>query len=146
MGDIATAQLDRNIRALVRELNRFDGLETIGSCGGHEHPTPAQARIGRWWVTFGIDREGDDGWFALEFLSWLINHDGAMAGGRPRILTDAYPPHLNMPGQSLRFEIQGNEDDPEALAMRIAKARNELYVSPAELAAELETEMLTADA
>ena len=58
-------------------LNEFDGLTTIGSCGGHPNPTIYQEPEGSWSIIMKFDH-GNDGWLALEFLSWLINHDAAM--------------------------------------------------------------------
>jgi len=43
----------------VRALNAFRGIHTIGSCGDHEHPSPAQEPRGSWWVTFEVARTDD---------------------------------------------------------------------------------------
>src|SRR5207248_488721 len=105
------------------------------------------ASIGEWWVTFGIDRSSDDGWFALEFLSWLVNHDCRRAGFTTILLPYAYPPYLNTPGESLRFQIQGAGDDPDELARLIDTLREECYISPADVAAaDAETERIEREA
>ena len=70
--NVPYGELDSNVLNLVRALNAFAGIKTIGSCGGHREPGQAQAREGSWWVTFEIEHS-EDGGFALEFLAWLIN-------------------------------------------------------------------------
>jgi len=50
---IPYAELDKNIVKLVRALNAFEGIETIGSCGGHAKQTsPSQWPEGSWYVKF----------------------------------------------------------------------------------------------
>ncbi len=126
--------LDPNIDALVKALNAFPGITTIGSCGGHENPTLAQAPAGSWWVKMEIARD-DDGHFALEFLAWLINHGGRCAGSRVILLPDAPPPYVNFPGRVLTYLLEGEGEDPDELAAWINKCRRELYVDPEAAAA-----------
>lgn len=81
-------ELDPNIVALVRVLNRFPGIHTIGSCGGHEDPAPYQVAAGEWWVLFEVDHT-EPGWVSLEFLSWVINHEGGRAGSAVLLTPDS---------------------------------------------------------
>jgi hypothetical protein len=60
-----------NIRRLVEAIDAFDGLTVIGGCGGHPGPQPDQWPEGSWYVMFTVQRT-DQGWFALQFLAWLI--------------------------------------------------------------------------
>ena len=64
-------ELDANIRDLVHVLNQIPGVITIGSCGGHAHPTGGQWRAGAWYVKFALDMTTD----ALRWLAWAINND-----------------------------------------------------------------------
>ena len=43
---------DESIRALVNCLAGLPGIETIGSCGGHDNPQPGQHAAGSWFVSF----------------------------------------------------------------------------------------------
>lgn len=122
-------EIDTNIIALVRALNEFDGLTTIGSCGGHPNPTICQEPEGSWSIIMKFDH-GNDGWLALEFLSWLINHDAANAGKRVLLYPTARPPHLNHPGRVLSFVFKGENEDPDEWAMWIHQVRIECYISP----------------
>jgi hypothetical protein len=124
------ADIDVNVRALVRVLNGFDGITTISSCGGHENPTsPVQWDAGTWQVSFEIDRS-EDGWFALEFLAWLINHNVGRGIWKVLLVPDAVPPYLNYPGHCLFFRLQGDGTDPEQFATYIVTSRDDCYVSP----------------
>lgn len=125
------AQLDPPIRALVRVLNSFAGITTIGSCGGHAVPAnPSQAAADEWWITFSVDRS-EDGWFALEWLAWCVR-DCARAGGPVDLTPTAPPPWLNTPGQGLRFQLDGYQQDPDALAAHIRRLKRETFVTPAQ--------------
>jgi hypothetical protein len=124
-------QLDPAIVPLVRALNRFPAVHTIGSCGGHDEPGPSQAGPGEWWVTFVLDRT-QAGWVSLEFLAWAINR--AFVG--PVIFTpDSFPPWLNWPGRELRFVLElstPSEDErvtPAGVAAWLTDLRRQFYVT-----------------
>lgn len=101
-------ELDSNIVGLVRALNKYPGVITVGSCGGHEPPLqPSQWLAGSWYVKFDIvpDRTG---WYVLEHLAWAINEDCRLLGNQHVILMPiAAPPYLNTPGRCLAFVIEG---------------------------------------
>lgn len=120
-------EIDRNVRELCRALNAFEGIRTVGSCGGHEGGRRCGGwPSGAWYVAFGVDFD-PEGHFSLEFLAWLVNHDMRNAGRRVLIYPDSPPPWLNEPGRSLRFILEGSED-PEEMARRIDKLRAEYIV------------------
>src|SRR6059058_2913885 len=48
----AMSDLDPNMVSLVKALNSFKAITTVGSCGGHADPGPAQKPLGEWSVTF----------------------------------------------------------------------------------------------
>ena len=60
------SKIDPSIRELVRALNAFPGVTTIGSCGGHPDPGPGQWPEGSWYIKMKFD-QNEDGWMALEF-------------------------------------------------------------------------------
>lgn len=118
-------EIDPNIAALVRALNAFEGVTTVGSCGGHEEPTGGGWPAGCFYVKFTVDRS-DAAWLALEFLTWAINHDG---GGDPvQLVMDAYPPFMNTPGEMLSFIVEGRAGaDPDRLAAWIEQLREDYF-------------------
>jgi hypothetical protein len=123
-------KLDPNIKDLVRALNDFQGIHTLGSCGGHPDPKPGQWQEGTYYVIFEVEHN-EAGWFALEFLAWLINHDYRRAGHAVTIYPDSLPPYLNEPGRCLHFALEGYEDeDPNELTKIINEAREQHYIPP----------------
>ena len=42
---------DLNVRPVVNAI-KSTGLETLGSCGGHKHPTKYQHPFDKWFVSF----------------------------------------------------------------------------------------------
>ena len=83
-------ELDSDIVYLVRALNSFDGIQTIGSCGGHPDPEPYQEPEGSWRIAFKVS-PCEHGWFPLEFLTWFINNKTASKGRRIILLPHASP-------------------------------------------------------
>lgn len=123
-------ELDPNIVKLVRVLNSFDGIQTIGSCGGHPDPKPYQRPEGSWGVVFRVEHS-EDGWFALEFLTWFINNSMA-SSHRVRLSAQSAPPYLNTPGMTLYFALDGQDVEADWLAKELRLAKRGLYVSPAD--------------
>jgi hypothetical protein len=136
--NVSYDDLDSNVRELVRELNQFPDLHTLGSCGGHpERITAVSAPEGRWWVTLHPDWT-DDGRISLEFVAWAVR-DLARANHLLFLEAFACPPWLNEPGEGLTFQLTGIDVDPQDVADFLAKWRVERFISAAELA-ELEEE------
>ena len=113
-------ELDANMVKLVRVLNSYPGVTTIGSCGGHEEPRkPVQWRAGTWYV--------------LEFLAWAINNDAARtldSWDSLALLPKAAPPFLNTPGDMLSFVLESYKgQDPYDLAAFLEKVRPE-FIPP----------------
>lgn len=126
------ADLDPNIRTLVKALNAFDGIRTIGSCGGHENPSQAQWDKGTFYVKFDVDWT-TDGRFALEFLAWFFNDycHKADLSGFVRLIPVAAAPFINTPGECLYFVIEGfNEADPELIGSRLSQLWSEAFITP----------------
>lgn len=131
--NIPYKELDKNIVKLVRALNAFDGITTIGSCGGHAQQTnPSQWPEGSWYVKFTVARD-EEGWFALEFLAWLVNNSMRRGDRQVYLYPTAPPPYLNAPGEVLTFVLEGEQEDPEKVARELDQARTKLYVSPADV-------------
>jgi hypothetical protein len=142
--DLATGipydEIDPGIRALVRALNAFPGIETIGSCGGHDNPRGDQAGPGLWWVLLTIDRTPDS-WLSLEFLAWAVTRALGSDGG-VTLEADAAPPYLNDPGKLLRFVLQRHhvdrtDQEADLFAATLDKLRTERFID-AQLADELD--------
>lgn len=123
-------RLDRNVVALVKTLNSFEGVRAIGSCGGHPEPRkPRQWPLGSWYVKLILSHD-EHGWRALEFLAWLVLDIGR-AGRRVILYPSAPPPHMNDPGKVLSFVLEGRSgEDPEEMARLIAETKTEFYVPP----------------
>jgi hypothetical protein len=125
------SELDKNVVQLVKVLNSFRGIKTIWSCGGHPPPIkPYQYPTGAWEVAFMITRD-DHGWFALEFLAWLVNNSASKNKIPVYLSLDAAPPFLNQPGEVLCFALKGRDNlDPNKFAKFIVKNMREYYLSP----------------
>lgn len=110
-------ELDANIVRLVQALNRYPGVMTVGSCGGHETITnPSQWQAGTWYVKFTLP-SGKFGWYLLEHLAWVVNEDYRGSGRNVVLLPTSAPPYLNTVGQCLHFVIEGYDDEnPDELA------------------------------
>ena len=118
-------ELDANIINLVKALNAFPGVITVGSCGGHEEITnPSQWPAGSWYVKFKLPRDRL-GRYVLEFLAWVINENCRSLGGDAVVLIPtAAPPYLNTPGDVLYFVVEGYEgEDSDALAELLQEFR-----------------------
>ena len=122
-------EIDAKIQGLVDALNAFDGVATLGSCGGHPEPLKGgQWPEGSWYVTFQIRRD-THGWRALEFLAWLVNHDYSQAEPRVRLYPDSMPPYLNRPGSMLKFALEGCDGaSPDELAICMNQLREACFV------------------
>jgi hypothetical protein len=122
-------EIDAKIKRLVDALNAFDGVATLGSCGGHPEPLEGgQWPEGSWYVTFRL-RHDSHGWRALEFLAWLINHDYVESEPRVRLYPDSVPPYLNTPGSTLKFALEGCEGaSANALASFMNQQRKRCFI------------------
>ncbi len=120
-------QLDQKLVALRLALDAFEGIVTSG--GGHPHPSPAQNPEEKWSVTFQVE-PSPDGWFALEFLAWVINNDYVRAGHNVQLTLRSAPPYLNFPGETMVFDVVGAQEDPQRLADHLHQLRELVYISP----------------
>jgi hypothetical protein len=120
--------LDKNMVRLVRALNAFQGVTTIGSCGGHPNPRGCQRSEGAFYVNFTLSWD-QQGQLALEFLAWLVNNFlRGRIEGMIVLIPFAPPPYLNGPGTCLHFTIEGRDGaDPEELATHMDDARREFF-------------------
>jgi len=134
-------ELDPPIVPLVRTLNGFPGIETLGCCAGHETPLSGNsAPADEWWVTFTLEPADPsalvaiptpEAWVSLEFLAYMreqLQHAGHELALRPY----APPPFLNLPGRMLRFELHGwrGEEpttEPAEIADKLDRAAEEYY-------------------
>ena len=117
-------ELDHKLIALRLALDAFEGIVTSG--GGRPDPSdPEEA----WSVTFQVE-PSDDGWFALEFLAWVINNDYVRAGHNVQLTLRSAPPYVNCPGKTMVFAVVGAQEDPQRLADHLHQLRELVYISP----------------
>jgi hypothetical protein len=118
MPPIDYAQIDANMVSLVRALNALPGIETIGSCGGHENPSEIQRPPGEWFVTFRVHHTRG-GWRSLERIAGATTLDPWR--------TDLKA-HTSQPGtatgRALFFALNGwDYADPERIAAYLTRLR-----------------------
>jgi hypothetical protein len=115
---------------LMRALNEFEGLNATVNTGS------IRSRAGnsnkREWSICVEIAQGENGWFLLEFLAWLINNDFQQAGMEVRFVPYSRPPYLHIPGRNLLFVVEG-VCPADQVAVAIQRARKECYVPPARL-------------
>jgi hypothetical protein len=112
--------LDSNIVTLVRALNAFPGITTIGSCGGHDNPTGVQRSAGEWFVTFRVAHT-KGGWRALEYIAGVTLLDPWRTS---LTVNTSQPGHAT--GRSLFFALEGWEDaDPDRVAAYLTRVKEQ---------------------
>ena len=118
MNRLNEADLDANIRRLVMTLNTYPGVRTIGSCGGHEHPTGVQRPAGEWFVTFFIAHTRG-GWRSLELIAGSILLDPERTS--LKVITSR-PGQVT--GRALFFALEGwGQADPDRIASYLDRVR-----------------------
>jgi len=128
-------EIDPPVEGLVRALNQFPGVHTIGSCGGHRDAERDQAPEGQWYVVFEVDKT-PEGWMSLEFLGWAVGNDMRRAGSAVTLRVTSKPPWLNCPGEMIGFliDLSGPRrpgDAPDEVAEWLRRAKSSFYVSVA---------------
>lgn len=117
--DVPYEELDENIVNLVRAINSFPGIFTVGSCGGHPNPEPYQNGEGSFDIIFMVETLEQaptrDGWLSLEFLVYIVNNVFYRTGVKVFIGPYSAPPHYNEPGNTITFRF-GGEEDPNEIA------------------------------
>ncbi len=112
-------ELDTNIVELVRAINSFPGIYTVGSCGGHPNNKDFQNREGTFDIVFQLEVEGrrptEDAWLSLEFLVYIFNNVFYRTGSKVFVGPYSAPPHYNKPGSTITFRL-GGEEDPNEIA------------------------------
>jgi hypothetical protein len=126
--------IDPPVRSLVRVLNRFPGVHTYTSCGGHAEITNScQEPEGRWYVDSHIDRT-DEGWASLEFFAWMQADVFWERETAIEFLPLAKAPYLNMPGQMIFFRWAGLDPknsaaSADACAETLTEYRKDYYIT-----------------
>ncbi len=107
--------IDVRVRKLVASLNRFPGIVTVGSCGGHPNPGPRQWPEGTCYVKFkALEAEG--GLLSVQVLAWLVR-DLRQNGLAWRLVRLTPPPGRTEPEGEMNFALEGFwGTDPDALA------------------------------
>lgn len=120
-------EIDINVRSLVEIINRFPGLHTIDSCGGHASPAPYQEPEGHWRIGLEVDHT-EEGWRSLEFLAWAAS-DFRRAGHTITLEAVSKPPYINTPGRCLTFGLHAVSLLPDNFATTLNTWREEDYVA-----------------
>jgi hypothetical protein len=123
VNEVPYGELDPPVVGLIRVLNEFPGIETVGSCGGHDaQKNPSQCPADEWYVTFALEPADSqalvavptpEAWISLEFLAYEINYIAARR--EVRLAPFASPPYLNRPGRMLLFQVDGFRTGAEAM-------------------------------
>jgi len=71
-GKTSPYNLDDNIKSLVLAINSLPGINSCGSCGGHDNPEIHQHKTGNWFVSFWA--VGLDGQFWLNKIIAIVAH------------------------------------------------------------------------
>ena len=131
--EISYEEIDKNIVGLVELLNEFDGIYTVGSCGGHADNKNYQMPEGEWMVVFSIEFNGTEvsteGWFALEFLVWACNNNLRRNDYAINISSYAAPPYLNYPGNAISFTLEGKGISPDVIVEELKELKADCYIS-----------------
>lgn len=135
-------ELDENIVGLVKILNEFEGIYTVGSCGGHANNKHYQKPEGEWMVVFNVEFNGTEvsveGWFGLEFLVWFCNNNLYRSGYQVNISPYSAPPYLNHPGNTISFTFEGKGVLPDFVVEELKKLKEECFISFENYQKELE--------
>jgi len=123
-------ELDSNIVGVVRTLNSFPGILTVGSCGGHKDSETYQNREGTWSVVLQLETEDSrplrEAWLSLEFLVYAFNNWFYRSGLKVAISAYSAPPHFNYPGDTITFSVDG-EELPDEIAELLSKMKAECF-------------------
>ena len=110
--------LDSNMVSLVRALNAFPGVTTIGSCGGHENPSEIQRPLGEWFVTFRVAHT-KGGWKSLEYIAGAVLLDPWRTSLKVHTSQPGYAT-----GRALFFGLEGwDYADPDRIATYLSRVR-----------------------
>lgn len=130
MIEVPYEELDENIVELVKAINSFPGIFTVGSCGGHEDPEEYQNKHGTFDIVFMIETEEQvptrDAWLALEFLVYTFNNIFPRTGINVFLNAYSAPPHFNEPGNTITFRV-GGEEDPNEIADLLLDQKGKLF-------------------
>lgn len=124
---IPYGEIDLNVRFLVEVVNRFPGLHTIDSCGGHASPASYQEPEGWWRIGLEVDHT-EEGWRSLEFLAWAVT-DFRKSERNIFLGAFSHPPYLNTPGRCLNFRLHAEGLLPGDFATLLDTWREEDYVA-----------------
>lgn len=113
--EIRRDEIDARVLGLVEELNRFPGVETFASCGGHRHihSHESKGRVGQvrypdFYVSFMIDPSPEAGW-SLRLISWATFEASAAAKVRYGAVVIMWSP-TPQPSDPPRFDLYGKID------------------------------------
>jgi hypothetical protein len=128
------AKIDDRVLPLIEELNRFPGVRTFASCGGHpkvrvtgfvtrkNHGREGQVRYPHFYVSFMIDPSPAAGW-SLRLISWAAYDASLVANVRYGATVMMWAPSPS-PEEPPRFDLYG-KISVELLVKTLRLAREE---------------------
>ena len=124
-------ELDANVVELVRAINSFPGIYTVGSCGGHPNNQDFQSREGTFDIVLQLEVESmrptEDAWLSLEFLVYIFNNVFYGTGIKVFVGPYSAPPHYNEPGSTITFRA-GGEENPDEIAELLLDQKNQWFL------------------
>lgn len=127
---VTDERVDDNVSALIRFINSFDGLQAISGDARQDRPNDDRTEIGTWEIIFTVNivneqRVSTNGWVALEFLVWACQ---SLEEFRVNIKTISAPPFINGVGSTIRFVMEGINNEAFDLFHALAQYREEYFV------------------
>jgi hypothetical protein len=131
----ANEEIDPRVIPLVEELNRFPGVETFASCGGHRHvhlkgfkkddsrAHVGQVRLPDFYVSFMIEQTAEAFW-SLRLISWAAYEASGAADVRYGAVVMMWSPTPE-PTDPPRFDLYGKVDVQLVVKM-LERAREKL--------------------
>lgn len=121
--------IDENMIRLVKALNDYPGVTTLGCCGGHENPSPIQHPLGHWFVTFRIAHTRG-GWRSLELIASVpprFSYRNKLGKYKKLVkieIASSHPGYTT--GRGLFFSLSGRHVEPDAVAEFVDRLRSAL--------------------
>ena len=127
---VSDERIDDNVAALIRFINSFEGLQTISGGAVRSELNNGRTRADAWEIIFSVNIMNDQrvstaGWVALEFLVWACHSFEELC---VNIKTISAPPFINGVGSTIRFVMEGINQEAFDLLHALAEYRDEYFV------------------
>lgn len=109
-------QIEEKVLQLVVVLNKFPGIYTVESCGGHKNPKIGQMAENSWMVICKFQLQDLKGLYSLEQLAYIFNTFLFSAGEKVSLKIYTREPNGLEPGSRLMFMLQGEDVEANMIA------------------------------